>query len=353
MILITTISLIGVWLFELFGFPVPWMLGPLFAMLISQFFIRKIPLEWPVYLRNFGLVIVGVSIGQSFQFHLFAGMGWLVVFMLILNITLVIASVLLALGVQKVGKISLKTALTSTVPGGLSQIVTFAEEEKDINFAIVTYFHVVRVISIVIIIPFIVSGHIVKPVEEFEFSLLTFWPVVLFITVAWLCAILGKKIKIPVTFFLSPVLLVIGLQVISVDTPEMPVWLLHAAQLLIGAYIGLLLKPKMLKIGARNLVIGIVSALCLLAITYTQGLILVYFLDYSLPTSFLSTAAGGLDQMSLLATAVGADVSIVTVFQMFRLLFVFIVVLPLLKLLCTWIDRKSAQIQRENVDVFK
>ena len=349
--IVIIISLIGVFIFKSLNLPVPWMLGPLIAVLISQFFIRKIDLKWPVSLRNFGLVVVGAAIGQSFQFDLFAGMGWIIVFMIALNISIAALSVVLAYVVQKLGKISLKTALTCTVPGGLSQIVAFAEEEKDIDLAIVTYFHVVRIISIVMLIPFIVSGHVAGIQEDLGFSFQTLLPVLLLIVVAWLSAMLGKRIKLPVSFFLGPVFLVMLLQLTNIQTPEVPVWLLYIAQICIGAYIGLLLKPKMIKLGARVLVLGISSALVLLFITYLQGLIMIHLFNYSLPTSFLSTAAGGLDQMSLLATAVGADISVVSVFQMFRLLFVFIVIIPLLKVACLWIDRRNAQIHGKEVDV--
>lgn len=350
-ILVTFISLIGVVIFELFSFPVPWMLGPLFAVLLSQFFIKKVSLEWPSYFRNIGLVIVGAAIGHSFQFDLFDGMGWLILFMLILNLTLVLLTTIMALGVEKFSHIPLKTAITCTVPGGISQIVTFAEEEKDINLAIVTYFHVIRVISIVMLIPFFVSGHVVKGDDHLGFSISALLPLGLLILACWVFALIGKKLKLPVPFFLTPVFLVLILQLTSFNIPEVPVWLLHIAQLFIGAYIGFLLKPSMLKLGARVITIGIVSALVLLGITLAQGWMVSYFFNYSLPAGFLSTAAGGLDQMSLLATAIGTDISAVTVFQMFRLLFIFIIVFPMLKVVCNWIDRRNGQIQDAKVDV--
>lgn len=351
--IVTIISLMGVYIFKSLSLPIPWMLGPLVAVLISQFFIRKIELIWPVEFRNFGLVVVGVAIGQAFQFELFTGMGWMIVFMFVLNISITMVSVVLSLFIQKMGNVSIKTSLTSTVAGGLSQIVAFAEEEEDINLAVVTYFHVVRIISIVLLIPFIVSGHIVTDQETFGFSYQTLLPVLLLVTLAWVFALVGKKVKLPVPFFIGPVFFVMILQLVNVQTPEVPVWFLHIAQICIGAYIGLLLKPKMFKLGAKMLVLGIASALVLILATYLQGLLMIQLFHYSLATSFLSTAAGGLDQMSLLATAVGADVSVVSVFQMFRLLFVFILIIPLLKLTCVWIDRRSAKKHGNDVVVGK
>lgn len=328
-------------MFNILHLPVPWLLGPLFAVLISQFFI-KFKLYCSATYRNIGLVIVGTSIGQVFQFDLFKGMGSLIFYMILINLALLVASILLALGVRKFGNTSLKTAITCTVPGGLSQIVVFAEEEKDIDLAVVSYFHVVRIIGIVMLVPFIISGHAVHAVEGSKFTTDSIVPLAILLAAAFGTVVIGKRLKLPVASFLSPVLLMILLNLLSIDTPKVPSTLLHIAQLLIGAYIGLLLKPDMIKLGKRVFVLGVGSALLLLAITMGQGIFLMKILGYSLTTSFLSTAAGGLDQMSLLASAVGADVSVVTVFQLFRLLFIFIIVLPLLKVTCSYIDRWEA-----------
>lgn len=340
--LVAIISVIGAILFDVLGLPVPWMLGPLFAVLISQFFI-KVELFWPSYFRNIGLIVIGVSIGQTFQLNVFAGMGWLVLFMFLINIVLVIISIVMALGVQKWGGISLKTAITCTVPGGLGQIVVFAEEEKDIDLAVVTYFHVVRVISIVMVIPFVLSGHAVQSGNTDGLQGRDLLPLILLLMVAGATVWIGKKIKLPVPYFLTPILLIMVLTSFSVETPHVPGVVLHIAQLLMGAYIGLLLKPNMIKLGKKIILLGIGSALFLIAITFGQGFLLVHFLDYTLSTSFLSTAAGGLDQMSLLAAAIGADVSTVTVFQIFRLLFVFLLILPLLKITCSIIDDRQGK----------
>lgn len=350
--LVVLISIIGALLFDVLGLPVPWMLGPLFSVLISQFFI-KYELYWPVQFRNVGLVVIGVSIGQTFQLNVFSGMGWLVLMMFVLNLALVMVSILMAIGVHKISNVSLKTALTCTVPGGLGQIVVFAEEEKDIDLAVVTYFHVVRIVSIVMVIPFVLSGHVVQGGNTSSILDGELIPLIVLLLIAGSTVWIGKKIKLPVPFFLTPILFVIALTLFSVETPHVPGELLHIAQLLMGAYIGLLLKPKMIKLGKKVILLGIGSALFLIVLTFAQGYFLVHFLDYSLPTSFLSTAAGGLDQMSLLATAIGADVSAVTVFQIFRILFVFLFVLPLLKMACSYIDKKNEMEVDENKRVLQ
>lgn len=320
-------GLAGALIFQGLHLPIPWLLGPIFTVLLVQF-VYKGELAWPSLLRNIGLVIAGVEIGKGFDLALFENVGWLFVYMVVLNLGLFAFSLVLAWLATKVTSMSFKTALTSSIPGGLSQLVLFAEEEKDVDIAVVTFFHVIRVIAVVVIVPFIVSGHVVSGGSHAgEWSLRLF----VVLALASLAAIVGLKLKLPVAHFLTPILFMIGLALFRIDTPEIPISLLHIAQLFIGSYIGLLLKPQMIRLPRKVLIMGVFSAFALLLGTYGSSVILQWTLHYSFATSFLSTAPGGLDQMGLLASAVHADISIVTVFQLFRLLFIFLVILPLLK----------------------
>lgn len=325
---VVVIAFIGAWLFSWLNLPIPWMLGPLFAVLVAQFFVKG-ELRWSPVLRNIGLIIVGVTIGQAFDLGLFQHAGELFVSMFVVNVVLILFCLFLAWLAAKTSKLPLKTAIVSSVPGGLSQLVLFAEEERDMDLAVVTYFHVVRVIGVVMLIPFFVSGHVVSGVDTVFTG--SWWQLILILIVSALVVPLGEKIRLPVPQFLAPIVLIILLKVVGVDVPEMPLSLLHIAQLFIGAYIGLLLKPQMVRLPVRVLVGGVLSTILLIGCAFVASIGIGKLLDLSFATSFLSTAPGGLDQMGLLAAAVGADISVVTVFQLFRILFIFLIVLPLMK----------------------
>lgn len=322
------IALVGALSFSVLGLPIPWMLGPLFAVLVSQFFIKS-ELTWPPIFRNIGLLVVGVAIGQAFELSLFERAGQLVVSMFIINIVLMVFCFALAWLSAKMAGLPFKTAVASSVPGGLSQLVLFAEEERDVDLAVVTYFHVVRVVAVVMLIPFFVSGHVVSGAEV---ALgVAWWQLVLLVACAAVAVPIAKRIHLPVPHFLGPILFVIVLKLFAVEVPVMPSDVLHGAQLLIGAYIGLLLKPEMVRLPTRVLAGGVVNTLLMIGFSYGASVVVGELLGFRFATSFLSTAPGGLDQMGLLAAAVSADISVVTVFQLFRLLFIFLVVLPLLK----------------------
>ena len=143
-----------------------------------------------------------------------------------------------------------------------------------------------------------------------------------------------QKIRFPTATFIVPILLMILFNFGSMNVPTVPTILMNLAQLCVGTHIGLGIKPHMLKLPFRQVMAGLLSSLGLLGLTYGTTYLLMVFLDYSFATGFLSTAPGGLDQMVLLAEAIGADVSAVTVFQIFRLLFLFLITIPILRFLC-------------------
>lgn len=321
-------ALIGVLLFHLCHFPMPWLLGPIFAVMISQLTIRT-SWGWPSWLRNSGLVLLGAAIGEAFTRAAFTNLGHYLFYMLVLNIVLVLFCVLLAVVTQKVTGLSFITALTASIPGGLSQSITFAEEHREIEIGAVTYIQMIRVLTIVSIVPFIVSGQLVPTVVEQEASPL--WQLAAYILLAFAAVPLGKRLKLPVPYFLAPVLVGVCINAIGIIPPAVPDTLLHMAQLAIGAYIGLLLKPDMIKLPWKVVVMGLVSSIILLAFSYGCAIILSNVLHIDMMTSFLSTAAGGMDQMSLIAAALKVDAAFVTLFQLFRLLFIYFIVFPLLQ----------------------
>ncbi len=344
MLKVLVLAIIGGYIFSWLYIPIPWMLGPIFSILVAQF-LYKGTLLWSPKLPDLGLVILGLAIGEQFNLGLFSGIGLLLLYMLLLNVLLIACSVLLGFLLSKWSKLSLKSTILGTIPGGLGQIVLFAEEEKDVDLASVTYFHIIRLILVVAVIPFIVAGHMIsKPISN---AAITF-SLVLIVLLSLGGSYLAKRCKVPMPYFLTPIILVILLQLVSFDLTPIPPVIMNGAQLLIGAHIGLMLKPHMVKLPYRYLVAGILSAFFLIVLTYGNSFIVSYFLNYSFATSFLSTAPGGLDQMVLLGDAIGADVSIISIFQVFRLLFIFLVVMPILRLYYDYAAKRRARKEEEN-----
>ncbi|MER2109210.1 MAG: AbrB family transcriptional regulator [Solibacillus sp.] len=329
-VLTFVLGLIGALLFEVFNFPIPWLLGPVAITFLVQFF-TTVKMQWSSKFRDAGLILVGLSLGSFFTPTIFSILPKFIWMIFILNVVLIGCSILLAWVTAKWCKIDFSTALVSSIPGGLSQLVIFAEEKEAINLSIVTYFHVVRVLLVVSIVPLLMSSESGKLKVVSEDPFLGVATIGLIIC-GYLGMRLAKFIKVPVPALLGPVILVLLLNLFQINHAVIQIELLHVAQIFVGCHIGLSLKRKDVQLSKRLLIMGGVSAILLIGITMITGYLLSKMSNLTFETAFLSLAPGGLDQMSLIAMNLGGDVVLVTLFQLFRILAIYFIVLPLLNL---------------------
>jgi uncharacterized protein len=333
-------ALIGGLVFYIFKLPIPWLLGPMTAVLIvSNLGIVK--LHWPIYIRNTGLIIVGYSIGLTFTRDTLFTIVSKLPSMAFMTFLLIFICTGMAFFISRITDINFPTALTSSIPGGLSQIITFAEETKGIDITTVTFFQVIRVIMIIFFVPFLIfsplfskEGLEIAPQAISNNIQQEFFPqIILFAIFSVIIALIGKKINLPTAFLLGPILGIAFLNVSGVQGPPLPSAVLDISQFMIGGYIGLLLKPDKLKHKAKIIPVALISSLILVCISLGLSFLLVWQYQFSAITSFLSLAPGGADQMGIIGHELEADVSMITGYQLFRILFIFFAVPPLLKLI--------------------
>jgi len=343
-------AFIGGGLFSLIRFPIPWLLGPMAALLIASRF-KNVKLIWPVSMRNTGLIIVGYSIGISFTKSSLSDMISHLPSMLILTALIVLVCVCTAFVMSKYSGIDYPTSLTSSIPGGLSQIVVFAEEMKGIDITTVTFFHVTRVIMVVFLVPLLIISPIFAANSTNDSSkimdnVIPEWSVLfplifLFALICFLAARIGKIFKLPAPYFLGPVIAVAAVGLFGLQGPPLPPSLLDISQFMVGGYIGLLLKPEQLDNKRKTLFFALMNGLILICATMFFSFLLTQYYDLSTITGFLSLAPGGMDQMGIIAQEVNADVSTVTSYQLFRMAFIYAAVPPLLRLVLKLSLRKK------------
>jgi uncharacterized protein len=329
-------------LFSFLGIPIPWLLGPMTAVLISSK-SRGFHALWPRQIRDAGLVLLGYSIGLSLTKAAMVQIFGKLPIMLLLTIILIAFCAGIAFFVSKLSGIDYPTVLTGSIPGGLSQIITFAEEAKGINLTVVTFLQVTRVIIIIFSVPFLISSPIFdhlsgKTTLDLAENTGLFFPnILLFVVICVIFAFIGKKLNFPTPFLLGPIVGTAILTISGFHGPELPTILLDLSQFMIGCYIGLMLKPEKLQNKTKILTLAIVSGIVMVLGSLGMSMLLVHFYDITPSTGFLSLTPGGADQMAILAHEVQADLSMVAGFQLFRLLFIFFAVPPLLR----WIFKKK------------
>ncbi|WP_223820945.1 AbrB family transcriptional regulator [Bacillus sp. S3] len=334
-------AIIGGLIFSVLHTPIPWLLGPMTAVLIGARF-SKIQYYWPVSIRDTGLIIVGYSIGLSFTKEALQQIIEKLPSMLIMTVLLVCFCAGIAFVVSKLTGVDYPTVLTGSIPGGLSQMIIFAEEMKGIDITTVTFLQVARLMMIIFFVPFLVFGPLFNhsPIQNAsnladkaaQYYAPLFPNILLFAFICVFCAFLAKKLRFPTPFMLGPIAGTAIAVIFGLYGPALSQPILDVSQFMIGGYIGLLLKPEKLEHKAKIISLALLSGLFMIAGSVGLGLLLVRFYPMTPSTSLLSLAPGGMDQMAILAHEVHADLSMVTGFQIFRLFFIYFAVPPLLRL---------------------
>ncbi|MFK9090653.1 AbrB family transcriptional regulator [Bacillus salipaludis] len=345
-------AFIGGLVFSALHTPIPWLLGPMAAVLIGgRFRFGKIHYYWPTSIRDTGLIIVGYSIGLSFTKEALQQITAKLPSMLIMTVLLVCFCAGIAWVVSKLTGVDYPTVLTGSIPGGLSQMIIFAEEMKGIDITTVTFLQVARLMMIIFFVPFLILGPLFnnKPAtltsdfaDKMVQSTVPLFPnIIPFVLICVICAFLAKKLKFPTPFMLGPIAGTAAATIFELHGPALTAPILDLSQFMIGGYIGLLLKPEKLRSKAKMITLALLSGVFMIVGSVGLAFLLVHFYDISPSTSLLSLAPGGMDQMAILAHEVHADLSMVTGYQIFRLFFIYFAVPPLLRLFFKVGNRKT------------
>lgn len=332
-------ALIGGVLFYSLNVPLPWTLGPIAAILFLKVYLAR-PARWPSSYRNAAMAVLGFIMGSPFTAETAKEIGAHLPVMLTATVLTLAVSMFMGYVIHRRAGISLASALLGSTPGGLSQMVLLSEEVKEADLSTVTFMQTTRVLAVVFSVPFLVLHGLADTVDRSVISAangvnsdLTVYG--LYAAAVVIGVIVAVKIKLPTPYMLGPTLATAFLAANGWVPPKLPYWLVAAAQISAGIYMGLGINPENLTNWRRLLPYTFINVGVVLVFSLALGLALSKLYHYSIVTGFLGTAPGGIAEMGLTAMMVNADLSVVISYQMFRLLFILLVVPPILKWLLT------------------
>jgi membrane AbrB-like protein len=341
---------IGGFLFKILYIPLPWMLGPLTSVMLWSL-LTKQSMYWPLWLRNAGLIILGYMMGISFTAE--TGQQILIHLpsMFVSTTLIILFSLLLGYLVGRRTGISRSTSLIGSIPGGLSQMVVLSEEVPGSDVTVVTFMQTIRLLTVVFVVPLLATHVLAAGPEQSVFNnSLTVNPLplvgpggsvkdwLIIIAATLVSTWVAVRYNFPTPYLLGPLLGAVGLVLAGRPGPLVPNILILAAQLCIGTYMGLTMNIASLKAWKQLLPYTLAGSIGIVLVSLMVGYFLTCFYPLTLVTAFLSTAPGGMTEMGVTAMTVNADLSIVTAYQMFRVLFILLVVPWVLK---SWLIVKS------------
>jgi membrane AbrB-like protein len=321
------VGLLGGYLASLIGWPLPWMIGSLLAVIAvrcSGWLVTEIPGG-----RKTGQWLVSSAIGLHFTGEV---MG-----QLLEHFGVIIAGALGTLLLSLIGILILRragldraTAFFASMPGGASEMVNLAMRH-DAETAKVAAAHSLRLLMVVLLIPAIFTWSLppIAPPEPAAVS----WPwLAVLLPAGALLALLWGKLKQPNPWMLGP-LTVCAVASVTFDLHlGLPDGLGQLGQWLIGCALGCHFDRAFFRNApgflARIVLFTLLAMLC--AALLAEGLGWLTSEDQTSLT--LGMMPGGITELCLTAEALHLSVALVTALQVLRLFLVMFLAEPLFRL---------------------
>lgn len=309
----------GGWLFYKARLPLPWMLGAMTFCTVAA--LMRVPVAAPPVIRPPMSAVIGVMLGSGFSPsilqqipHWIGPLIGLLVFMLACGFTVVWYF-------RVVGRFDPITAFFSGMPGGLVEMVTYAEERGG-DARIVALIHSARILMVVMTLPFIIQwtqgislNRTAGGVSMFDAPL---------VAEAWLVvcglagALLGHLLRLPAKVLLGAMIVSAAVHLSGLSDFKPPVEIVNAAQLGLGVVIGCRFAGTASHVVMRILALSVGSTVILLAWMTGFAVAVGQLTGFSVVTLILAYSPGGLAEMSLIAVALNVEVAFVAAFHIIR-----------------------------------
>jgi len=182
---------------DYFNIPIAWFLGPMIVISIAA--LSGLKIIMPKIVLSFILIILGLHIGNYIDQNLFNQIFDWIWTSLIMLIYIIICILVVAKYLQKFASYGEKASIFSAAPGALGPLMILAENEKT-DLSQVATSHLIRLIIIITVIPFIIvnnTGNDVLLNDDFNYLAQNHLNLVLLIAASLFFIFIFDKIRIP------------------------------------------------------------------------------------------------------------------------------------------------------------
>lgn len=290
----------------------------------------------PSWLRSSARTVLGLTIGITVTAETLrivaeslVPVAIMVVFMLLLGFAT--ASVLVRLA-----RMSPPTALCGSSPGALAVMVTLADELGG-SAPVVASMHLVRLVSVMLIVPPFVHGVFATPTEVV--GVVTsgavggdpvFWRQAALLVLGVAVGLGITRLKLPAGDLVSGLLVAAVANPAFLHLPDLPITWKLFAQIAIGAGIGATVSREALADFKPFALAGGIMTAVFIALGLALAWVLFQVTSLDLITCVVGCAPGGADTMIILAGEFGANVPLVTAMHVSRIVILMILLPPLI-----------------------
>lgn len=314
------------------GFPLGWMVG---AMLASAYLGWRGAAAVPEWVRPAGLVVLGLGLGQTFTAPVVAAVAGALPVIVLGGLGAILAGIAVLPLYRRIARVDLRTAYYAAIPGGIMTMAVLAQR-AGAGVPAVTLAQTLRMAAVVLIFPPVIAVFATGGRDAaFTADLppLAWGGLALMLAGGAAAAFLGGKVGLANAAMLAPCLLAMALSGFGALPSSVPRWLVDAAQVAMGASLGMRLTPQALGGGPRRQALAaLVSALAISALLAVFGVLLGVVSGLPPVAVSLGMAPGGMPEMAVTAKALDLAVPLVLGFHLVRTVMCNLLVGPIWRL---------------------
>jgi len=325
------VSIPGALIADYFNVPLAWFLGPM--LVTSVVTLGGIKTKMPRLVLSTVLIFLGLYIGNYVDKSLFSQIHQWAWTSLIMLSYIIISVLLVSKYLQKFSGYGKKTSVFSAAPGALGPLLILAEDEKS-DLSQVATAHLIRLIIIITVFPFIVNSfhdtesiQIIESINENQ----NISHLLILIVLSIILIILFDKLKIPAALLAGTLVASGFLQITEIASYKLPSNIIDYCLLILGASVGCRFADKTFKEVAKNTVHSFVATLLLVLLGLVAAFVAGFVIDKNFFTLLLSYCPGGIYEVAVIAIFFDLDPEFVSFHHIIRLLMILFVVPIILK----------------------
>ena len=331
--IVIIVSIPGALIAEYFSVPLAWFLGPMLVTSIVS--LSGFKTKMPRLILSTILIFLGLYIGNYIDKSLFSQIHQWIWTSLIMLVYIILSVLLVSKYLEKYSNYDKKTSIFSAAPGALGPLMILAEDEKS-DLSRVATSHLIRLIIIITIFPFIVNSFYntedVK-VAETIIQDQNIIELLLLILVSIVLILIFDKLKIPAALLAGTLVASGFLQIIDVASYKLSPNIIDFSLLILGSSVGCRFADKTFPEIAKNALHSFVATFILVLLGLAAAFIASLIIDKNFYTLLLSYCPGGIYEVAVIAIFFDLDPEFVSFHHIIRLLLILFIVPIILKII--------------------
>ncbi len=335
--LVIAISIPSAMIAEFFNVPLAWFLGPMLITSLAS--LKGFKTVMPRLVLSSTLILLGLYIGNYIDKSLFSQIHQWAWTSLIMLFYIVLSVLIVSKYLQKFSKYDRKTSIFSAAPGALGPLMILAEDEKS-DLSQVATSHLIRLIIIITIFPFIVNSfYEVDKVELVDEVIVdqNIHDLIILIISSIILILFFDKLKIPAALLAGTLFASGFFQISELASYKLPPNIIDYCLLILGSSVGCRFADKTFGEIANNALHSFVATFLLVILGLLAAIVAGLFIDKNFFTLLLSYCPGGIYEVAVIAIFFDLDPEFVSFHHIIRLLMILFTV----PLILRFIEKKT------------